>query len=577
MKRLMLIFMVDRLCDNFDNEKLNTKCQRSDHMKDFRITTKFKGLFIIAAILLISASFLLFSSATQDNSQYKEWGDVEFGCTSIQVGKLASTDGSVITCHTCDGNYRTWVKIEPPAEHFEGAMAKVYTGLMHTETSWDLRGITEKGEIPQVPKTYAFLNVAYPNMNEHQLAIGETTIGGRRELRNSDGMFMIEELERIALQRCTNARDAIRLIGKLVKEYGYGDGGECITIADKKEVWHFEIFGEGMLKKGAIWAAVRIPDDHIGISANIPRIANLDLDDPDHYMASENVFSYAEKKGWWDPNSGEPFKFWKAYSGRKPFSIREFFVLSTLAPSLSLDYEAEALPFSVKPDNKVSVRDVIKMYRETYAGTKWDMTQNLLVKARRSEEMEKSQIASPWMSWDMRNLLNTLKPGVVERFRPVAVEYCAYSHIMQCRDWLPDEIGGICWFAFDNPGLSVRIPIFSGVTELPPSFEVCAQHRFRRDSAAWAFRRANRLAMMKWGQTKEQVEATIKEFENKAFSELPDVEKKALELYSGGKTEEDILKAKQYLTKYTNDFARAAINKYWELGDKFWMLLSRGL
>jgi dipeptidase len=545
-------------------------------MKALRKVKNFKGLFSFSLILLISASFLLFSSGTREDLQYKEWEQVESGCTSIMVGKLASTDGSVITCHTCDGNYRMWVNMVPPVKYPEGAKNKVYTGKMHTETSWDLRGISEKGEIPQVEKTYAFLNTAYPCLNEHQLAIGETTIGGKRELRNGDGMFMIEELERIALERCTNARDAIRLIGELVKEYGYGDWGECITIADPKEVWHFEIFGEGLLKKGAIWAAVRIPDDHIGISANIPRIAELDLDDPDHYMASHNVFSYAEKKEWWDPNSGEPFKFWKAYSGRRPFSSREYFVLNTLAPSLNLDYKAKELPFSVKPDKKVSVRDIIAMYRQTYAGTDWDMTKNLMVKDRRSDKEIKSPIATPWMSYDMWNLLNTLKPKVVERYRTIAIAGCSYSHITQCRDWLPDPVGGISWFSFDNPGQSARIPIFAGVIELPSSFEVGAQHRFRRDSAAWAFRRANKLATFKWGQAKEHIEKAIKEFEEKAFSELPDVEKKAVELYNGGKTEEDILKAKQYLTKYTNNFARAAINKYWELGDKFWDFLKRG-
>ena len=547
-------------------------------MRHFLPSKKFRALFLFSALFLISASYLLFSSATQNSVASTDWEEIESGCTSIMVGKLASTDGSVITCHTCDGNYRTWVRMEPAAEHFEGAKAKIYTGLMHTETPCDLRGITEKGEIPQVPKTYAFLNTAYPSMNEHQLAIGETTIGGRRELRNRDGMFMIEELERIALERCTNARDAIRLIGKLVKEYGYGDGGESITIADKKEVWHLEIFGEGLLKRGGIWAAVRIPDDHIGISANIPRIAELDLDNSDYCMASDNVFSYAEKKGWWDPTSGEPFKFWKAYGDdEKPFSIREYYVFSTFAPSLNLNYDADELPFSVKPDKKVSVRDILKMYRETYDGTEWDLTKNLIVKDLRSDEMVKSPIANPWMSRDMRNLLNTLKPGVVERDRPIAVEWCAYSTIIQCRDWLPDPIGGICWFAFDVPRLSARFPIFVGVTEFPSSFDMCVQHRFRRDSAAWAFRRANRLAMLKWGHTKEEVEAIVKEFEDKAFSELPDIEKKALELYNGGKNAEDILKAKQYLTKYTGDFARSVINKYWELGDKFWMLYSRRL
>ncbi len=540
------------------------------------LAKKFKGWTLFIFILVIFTFLLLSPPQSSDNNADWNWADLESGCTSIMAGRLATTDGSVITCHTCDGNYRTWVNMVPPAQHSEGAMTKIYTGKMHTETSWDLRDITETGEIPQVKNTYAFLNTAYPCMNEHQLAIGETTIGGKRVLRSDKGVFMIEELERMALERCTNARDAIRLIGELVKEYGYGDWGECITIADPKEVWHFEIFGPGLGQKGAVWAAVRIPDDHIGISANIPRISELDLDDSDNYMASENVYSLAEEKKWWDPNNGEPFKFWKAYSGRKPFSIREFYVLSTLSPSLNLDMEADELPFSVKPEKKVSVQDIMKMYRETYAGTEYDMTQNLMVKDRRSDETIKSPIISPWMSYDMFTLLNTLKPDIVQRTRTIAISGCSYSHITQCRDWLPDPIGGISWFAFDNPGESARIPIFAGVTELPPSFEVCAQHRFRTDSAAWAFRRANRLATVRWGTAGEYIENSIKEFEDKAFMELPQVEKKALELYNGGKSEEDIAKAKQYLTKYTNDFARAAIHKYWELGDTFWGLFKFG-
>jgi len=121
---------------------------------------------------------------------------------------------------------------------------------MHTETSTDPRNITEKGEVPDVKETFAFLNTAYPCLNEHQLAIGETTIGGKKELYNSSGMFMIEEIERLMLERCTTAREAIKLAGQLIKEYGYGDWGECITIADKKEVWQFEVFGAGLREKG---------------------------------------------------------------------------------------------------------------------------------------------------------------------------------------------------------------------------------------------------------------------------------------------------------------------------------------
>ena len=529
-------------------------------------------LFIFSFLFLVL--FLIFVCTPQGSGQEgEEW---EASCTSIMAGRLATTDGSVITAHSCDGNYRTWLNITPPAEHFKGSKNKIYEGKLHNETSWDLRGLVLRGEIPQEEKTYAFINTAYPCMNEHQLAIGETTIRGRSELYNRRGMFVIEELERIMLERSTSAREAIRLAGELVKKYGYGDRGECLTIADSKEVWHFEIFGTGLRETGAVWAAVRIPDDHIDVSANVPRIGELNLDDPDHYLASENVISLAIEKGWWSPESGEPFKFWKAYDGRKPFGIREYFVFKTVSPSLNLDIDAEELPFSVKPDKKVSVRDIMGLYRQTYAGTEFDVTKNLMVKDQKSDQMVKSPVVNPWMSRDMQTLLNTLRPGAVEYYRSIAIAGCAYSHIIQCRDWLPDPLGGICWFAFDNPSQSPRIPIFAGVRELPSSFEICAQHRFRSDSACWAFRRANRLSTVRWGEAGNFIEDAIKEFEEKAFADLPYVEKRALELWKDGESGKDLTKLKEYLSKYTNDFARAAIHRYWELGDKFWAMFGRG-
>jgi dipeptidase len=540
------------------------------------------GLFV-AVLFLASGPTTAVPPSDPDCVEECDWG-----CTSIQVGRLATTDGSVITCHTCDGNYRMWLNIVPRAKWPENAVNKVYRGKMHTETAADLRGIVELGSIPQVPETFAYFNVAYPGMNEHGLMIGETTIGGRRELYNSEGLFMIEEIQRIVLERCKTAREAIELAGKLVKEYGYGDNGECLTFADSREVWHFEIFGAGPFEKGAVWAAVRIPDDHVGVSANIPRISEIDLKNPERYMASDNVFSVAEEMGWWDPQSGEPFKFWKAYSGRKPFAIRDFFILSTLAPSLNLSMDAEELPFSVKPEKKLSVRDVLALYRETYEGTAYDMTQNLKVPPRPvrpgsqpaddapAPEMVKSPLANPWMSRDLMALFNALKPGAVEPQRTIAISACAYATVLQGRSWLPPSVGTICWFAFDNPAQSARIPIFAGVTELPPSFEVCAQHRFRTDSAAWAFRRAARLSTVRWGDTRKVIEDTIKEFEDKAFADLPLIEKKVLDIMNSKTPDQEPFTVEEYLTKYTNDFARAAIQKYWELGDKFWAQFARG-
>ena len=148
----------------------------------------------------------------------------------------------------------------------------IYEGTMHTEHAKDMTGVKERGTIPQASHTYRFLNTAYPCLNEKQLAMGETTISGRDTLENKEGLFMIEELQRVALQRCTTARQAIRLMGSLIKEYGYGDSGECLTIADQNEVWIFEVFGEGPKQKGGVWAAQRIPDDEVAVSANISRI-----------------------------------------------------------------------------------------------------------------------------------------------------------------------------------------------------------------------------------------------------------------------------------------------------------------
>jgi dipeptidase len=497
-------------------------------------------------------------------------------CTSIMVGRLASTDGSVMTSHTCDGNFRTWLNVVPGAKFAAGATTKIYSGKLHTETPTDLQGLVPRGDIPQVEETYAFLNTAYPCLNEHQLAIGETTIGGRPELENAEGKLYIEEVERLMLERCRTAREAIKLAGELVKQYGYGDSGECLTIADPKEVWQLEIFGAGPLEVGAVWAAARIPDDHIGVSANIPRISELDLKNPDRSLASDNVFRVAEEMGWWDPKSGEPFKFWKAYSGRKPFAIREFYIFSTLAPSLNLKLESEELPFTVKPDKKVSVRDVLRMFRETYAGTAYDLTKDLLVKARDSAQMIKSPVAHPWLSRDMIALLNMIKPGLLQPQRTIAIAGCSYATVIQCRSWLPDPLGGLCWFSFDNPACSARIPIFAGVLELPANFEACAQHRFRQDSACWAFRRANRLATVRWGLTQKMIEDTVREFEERALAELPDVEKRCLALLNSKTPDKEPFTGSQYLTKYTNDFARAAMQKYLELGDKFWGMFSRG-
>ncbi len=528
-------------------------------------------------ILIVALAILGLNTV---DAQVKK-GDPYFGesCTSIMVGRKASVDGSVMTSHTCDGRYRTWLTMEKAADHADTVMHEVHKGTLRTETPWDTRELNKVGEIPQVAHTFAYLNTAYPCMNEKQLAIGETTFVGPDTLVNENGMFLIEELERIALQRCDNARDAIKLIGDLIKEHGYGDWGECITIADTREVWQMEILGEGPDQIGGVWAAQRIPDDHVGISANISRIGEIDRENEDFFMASDNIEEVAKKYDLWDGEG--TFKFWKAYAARdKNFMIREFFVLNSLAPSLNLSMDMDEMPFSVKPEEKVSVEDVMAFYRETYEGTEWDMCQNIKTVKKKYDDDRNvigtdtiiSPVAHPWFGRDDRNAYNFQTEKAVQYQRTVAVAWCSYSHVIQLRDWLPDEIGGVAWFSFDNPAESPRVPIYAGVLDLPENYNFCGQKRYREDAAIWNYRKANKLATVSWGRTKDLMLENVLDFQEKAMIEMPAVEKRAEAMIKDGKVKE----AKEFITRYTNDFAGSTTKRWNELEAKFWRMFGLG-
>ena len=525
--------------------------------------------------LLLSLPFTAFSQSEKeidpDGPGYAE------NCTSIMVGRLASTDGSVMTSHTCDGRYRTWLEVVPAMTFGRDTVHPVYWGTMHTEAAWDMTNVTRRGEIPEVKSTYAFLSTAYPCLNEKQLAIGETTIYGRKELINTEGLFLIEELEKIALQRCTTARQAIALIGSLAEQYGYGDLAECITIADPREVWQLEIAGSGPGKPSSLWVAQRIPDDHVGIAANIPRISDVNFKDPDHFMTSTDLGKKAKELGYWDGK--EPFKFYKVIDTRKPYDIRDFFVLSTLAPELNLTMEMEELPFSVKPEKKLSVSDVMALFRETYEGTPYDMTKNLMITVRKKDEAGnevtdtvKSPAFNNWMNNDIRTLINELKPGTIERQRTIAIAGCSYSHVIQCRSWLPDEVGAVAWFSFDNPGQSPRIPIFSGTMALPQSFRICGQHRYREDAAIWSFREANRLSTVNWERGRKLIEPSVTHMEQKALAEMPALEERVKIMVKEGRNDE----ARKAVTEYTNAFAHGAMSRWQEMKAEFWQMFGRG-
>lgn len=507
-------------------------------------------------------------------------GMSRLSCTSIMVGKAASTDGSVMTSHTCDSWYRTWMTMTPARDYERDTVTAIYEGRMHTQAASDSTKLYRRGVIPQVRHTYRYLDTAYPCLNEKQVAMGETTFSGRDTLQNKKGLFYIEELQRIALERCTTAREAIALMGSLAEKYGYCDSGECLTVADPNEVWIFEILGAGPKKIGAVWAAQRIPDDEIAVSANISRIGKIDLNDKDHFMASSNVKSLAKELKLWDGKS--EFSFWRAYSGgnymkeTKNYSVREYYIMNALAPSKRLSDTVEELPVSIKPDTLVSPQQVMRLLGSYYEGTDKNLSGRHLIpnpkrKYKKGNLVENepdsivSPYSNPWMRPDEINMYYAMGDSAMKNIRTVSVPWCAYSTVIQLRSWLPDEVGGVAWIALDNPGESPRFPIFAGTTELPKLLQVCGQHSDRDDAALWHYRKANRLATVRWGTYRKTLEPVRDYFMEKGRLELPYVGQMWQELNAS-----DPKAAQSMLNGYVADFFAATIVRWDELARTLW-------
>ncbi len=530
-----------------------------------------KKLFFTAISIV-----LLFSLNAQDKSDWVyEFPD---GCTSITVGKKASADGSVITSHTDDSHRtRSWMDIAPAADHQNGATTPLFKREACDDFEMPTYKHTQIGEIPQIPHTYAFLNTAYPCMNEHQLGIGESTFGGRSELQSDKGLIDCQRLCQLMLERATNVRDAIRLAGELIKEYGWNDSGECLTIADKKEVWHFEVVGPGEGKIGGIWVARRVPDDHVACNVNASTIKEIDLDNPDYFMASENVYEVAKEKGWWKEN--EPFKWCYAYAPKSRNSVasrrREWRIFDLLAPSLKLNPNAQDYPFSVKPDKPVTMEKLVEIFKDYYQGTPYDMRRNITAADKDGKQVI-SPLANPFMPYD-ELLIHDVSGGWyhVDKEngnidflgeRTIARWYTMYATIIQCRDWLPDEIGGVVWLAQDNVATSVYVPIYCNTIDLPESYKTPGRpNGYTAKSAWWAFNRLGTLTAQRWGDMHKDVDAVWEPMQQELFENQTEIEKKAKELYN--KKPE---KAIQFLNEYTNQQANKAVEKAWKLGDKLW-------
>ncbi|HEU5169526.1 MAG TPA: C69 family dipeptidase [Gemmatimonadales bacterium] len=494
------------------------------------------------------------------------------GCTTITVGKAASADGSVITSHTCDGWYDAGLKVVPAADHKPGTMVSIEKNMLHA----DQVKPEKVGEIPQVRHTYQYFHIGYPIGNEHQVLIGEDTIGGDPRLRTTElhkGIMWIEHLEMLCLQRTKNARDCVKTMGALAEKYGYIDAGEGLTVTDPNEAWIFEIYPVGPMwtpdsgKPGAVWCAARLPDDSVFVRPNMSRLDEINIADSNNYMCSSNYLDLAAQQKMYDPAAGQPFSWrntygaaWRANKASSfPRLWRAFSVLAPkAAPTQGWVMEhAPDFPTFVKPDKKVTFQDVIALFRDTLAGTPYDNTANPAWFIRTNEGFVKSPLATPQLYGDVVDLMK------LPWYRPISGFYNSYHFVSQARGWLPNAVGGVFWFGLDNSENSVLVPVYVGNTSTPPSWARANRNKVDRSSAWWAFGLVDDLVNYRWGQLKPMVNAVRDPLQQELFDKQASIEQQAAELYK-----KDPRAARDFLTKYTNAAMGRAEKAYWELVDK---------
>ena len=467
-------------------------------------------------------------------------------CTSLLVTRGASADGSVMITYHCDGagGFAT-LGIVPAMDHPPGEIIEI--GPRDPVTK------APRGRIPQVPHTY---KVVGGLINEHQLAISETTFGGRTELINTNGLMEYHHLMVLALQRARTAREAIQVMTQLAADYGYESEGESISIADTQEAWILEIVGTGPGGKGAAWAAVRVPDGQISCHANHARLAEIPRNDPANGLFSENVESLAVSKGWYDPKSGRPFRFCDAYCPATPLTrritdARVWSLLRRAAPSQSFspDYHrskpgAEPYPLCVRPDKKLTVADVFSLLRDHYEGTEFDMTQGI--------------DAGPFHGPRRWRPLTFKVDGVEYCWeRPISTQQTAFSSVSQSRAWLPNPVGGLVWYGMDDSYTTCYLPFYCCLDSVPKGFAAGSITKFSWDSAWWVFNLAANYAYGRYSDMVPEIQAAQKDIESNLLALQPAVEKTALEL-AGSHTN----LAVRYLTDYSVMHAELTLERW---------------
>ncbi|NLX81772.1 MAG: dipeptidase [Proteiniphilum sp.] len=468
-------------------------------------------------------------------------------CTNFLIGKKATTDGSTLISYSAD-SYNLYGELYhwPAATHQPGTMLKIY--------EWDSGKYL--GEIPQATQTYNVIG----NMNEHQLAIGETTFGGRPELQDTNGIMDYGSLIYTTLQRAKNAREAIHTMTSLVAEHGYYSSGESFSIADPNEVWVMEMIGKGVGNKGAVWVAVRIPDDCVSAHANQARIQQFPLNDPDNCIYSPDVISFAKEKGYYK-GKDKDFSFAQAYAPLDFGALRfcearvwSFFnrVNSNMGQYVTYAQgkTTEPMPLYIKPDKKLSTRDIQHLMRDHYEDTELDWRYDLG--------------AGPFNSpYRWSPLTYEVDSVAYCNERPIATQQTAFSFVAQMRSWLPNAVGGILWFGIDDAAHTVYYPFYCGHTQVPHEMEVGNGDllTYSETSAFWTHNIVSNMVYNRYSDKVKDVIKVQKEIEDSIEVAIPEVEEFALDIFKA--SEEDAIK---YLTNVTNKLVEVGMKEWKKLG-----------
>ncbi len=478
-------------------------------------------------------------------------------CTNFLVTKGASADGSTMITYAADSHTLYGELYFQPAKDYPA-------NAMRDINEWDTGKFM--GRIPQVAHTFSVVG----NMNEFQVAIGETTYGGREELATQSGAIMdYGSLMYVALQRAKTAREAIEVIADLMDKYGYASSGESFSISDANEVWIMEMIGKGNGEKGAVWVAQRVPDGYVSGHANQARITTFPMNDPANCLFAKDVISFAREKGWFDglnkdfsfsdvyapvDYSGARFSdarvfagFNKVFSGMKQY---EEYALGIVKHGGDNKFPSNRMPLWIKPDKKLTVQDVMGMMRDHYQGTALDMT--------------KDAGAGPFkLPYRWRPLTFKVDSADYVNERAISTQQTGFSFVAQSRSWLPNPIGGILWFGVDDAYSTCYAPMYCGITEIPECFKVGNGDllTWSETSAFWTFNVVSNFAYLRYDAMIPDVLKVQKNLEDKFVAYSPSVDMSAQNLWNTGKKKE----ALQFLTDYSVNQANGMTQEWKKL------------